>query len=327
MAKKYRNLIESITSDDNLRLAYYRTLKGKRKSRGYLEFKEFAEANIAALGRALLDGSYRAGPFRQFFVHEPKTRLISAQSFRDRVAQHAVCNVIGPIIESILLPRCFACRENKGTHVGVKTIQADMRRLTRGGERLYYLKTDFSGFFYNIDRRVLHRMYRRKISCAATLQILEEMVPPQGKGIPIGSLISQYSANLYGSVVDRLLQQELGHRHWARYMDDIVVLHYDTDVLRNTLDAIRAVSAEQLGLKLSKWTIEPVNRGVNFLGYRIWPTHKLLRKQSVTGAKRAIKAMRDRGDVEALNKFIAAWTGHARWAESRNLLRYLELLA
>ncbi|MEX2524433.1 MAG: RNA-directed DNA polymerase [Gammaproteobacteria bacterium] len=325
MAKKYRNLIETIVSDDNMRLAYERTLKGKRQSAGYLEWKEYAEVNLAILARELRDGTYYRGPFHQFFVSEPKVRQISALPFRDRVAQHALCNVIGPVIEAMLLPRCFACRPGLGTHAGVKAVQSDMRRLVRQDQRLYYLKTDFHRYFYSIDRRVLHGLIRKKISCAGTLRIIDAMLPAQGKGIPIGSLTSQYFANLYGGVIDRLLQQELKHQHWARYMDDIVVLHHDPDVLRKTLNAMRAVSKERLGLKLSKWTLAPVNRGVNFLGYRIWPKHKLLRRSSVTRARRAINSLRARGDEEALAKFLAAWTGHANWADSHNLLRHLEI--
>lgn len=65
---------------------------------------------------------------------------------------------------------------------------------------------------------------------------------------------------------------------------------------------------------------------MNFVGYRIWPTHKLLRRDSVTRAKRKIRAWRTAGDSERLEKFLAAWLGHASWADSRNLLRSMELV-
>lgn len=77
------------------------------------------------------------------------------------------------------------------------------------------------------------------------------------------------------------------------------------------------------GLRFSKWSIQPASRGVNFLGYRIWATHKLLRRDSVKRARRKIAAMRASGDDERLNRFLAAWTGHASWADSRNLIASL----
>src|SRR5690606_23631516 len=106
------------------------------------------------------------------------------------------------------LPRSYACRVGRGTHRGVVDLQAELRRMAKRGP-VYFLKTDFSRFFPSIDRAVLHGQIAKKISCRATLAILEEMIPPQGIGLPIGSLTSQLFANVYGTMVDRFLQQDL----------------------------------------------------------------------------------------------------------------------
>lgn len=316
MAKKFRNLIDVITSDAVMRLAYRRTCRGRRLSAGALEFKEWSEVNLRDLAESMRAGSYRPDAARVFTIYEPKPRIITAASFRDRVAQHALCAVISPIFERTLLPRTYACRAGLGTHAGVVAVQADLRRL---GMPLYALKTDFSKYFASIDRVVLRGLIRRKISCAATLRLIEAITPPVGVGVPIGALTSQLWANVYGGVVDRHLQMQLGARHWHRYMDDIVVLGHDVGWLRATRASIEVVAAETLHLRFSHWSVQPVSRGVNFLGYRIWPTHKLLRRSSVARAKRALAALRRRGDIEGLTRFIAAWTGHAKWADSHNL--------
>lgn len=307
-----------------MRIAHYRTAKGRRFSAGALEFKEFAEPNLAALAEAMRDGSYAPAAPRQFYVFEPKARLITALPFRDRVAQHALCNIIGPIFERTFLPRSFACRNGMGTHAGVVALQADLRRMQKRG-KVYFLKTDFARYFPSIDREVLHGLVRRKISCAGTMRLIEAMVPPKGIGLPIGSLTSQLFANVYGGVVDRFLQQDLRERQWYRYMDDVVVLGFDSRHLNRVREQMESFAAEQLGLRFSKWSVAPAARGVNFLGYRIWSTHKLLRKQSVTRAKRRIAALRRKGRHAELSRFVAAWAGHARWANSRNLLRSLEV--
>lgn len=90
---------------------------------------------------------------------------------------------------------------------------------------------------------------------------------------------------------------------------------------------LEQLSREKLGLHFSKWSIQPAARGVNFVGYRIWATHKLLRKDSVARARKKIASYRAAGDDDRLWRFLAAWTGHARWADSRNLLRHLEVLS
>jgi len=324
VGKKYRHLIEKIVADDNMRSAYYKTARGRRYTHGALTFKEFSELNLGRLAYELHTGDYHQGGYNQFTVFEPKVRLISALPFRDRVAQHAVHNVIAPIFEKGFLPRSFACRSGMGTHRGVIALQADLRRMSRRGP-VYFLKTDFSRFFPSIQRSVVHEAIRKKISCRATLTILEEMIPPHGIGLPIGSLTSQLFANVYGGILDRFLQQDLLEQDWFRYMDDLVVLGHDPAHLHRVKAEIERFSAVRLGLRFSKWSVGPITRGVNYLGYRIWPTHKLLRRQSVVRARRKITIYRARNDQDRLGRFLSAWLGHAQWADAHNLLKSLEL--
>lgn len=320
MPKKHRNLIGRITDPANLRGAYRKTAQNKRQTFGYLEFKEFAELNLVRIREELLDGAYRIGTYRTFTIYEPKAREISALDFKDRLVQHALCNVIAPIMEATLLPYTFACRVGKGTHAGVRHVQSMLRQTGA----THFLKTDFRKYFPSIPRDVANDLYDRKIGCAQTLALIAEIIPPEGRGIPIGSLTSQLTANLIGGMVDRHVHFELGHRHWARYMDDIVILGDDPAKLRASYQAIAGFAETELGLHISHWAAAPVSQGINFLGYRIWPTHKLLRQDSVVRAKRKIARYVERGDDESLTKFLASWRGHARWADTQNLMDWLE---
>lgn len=320
MGKKYKRLIEQVADIDNLRLAHQRTASGKRMTWGYLEFKEYAELNLERMRQEILDGAWRQGGYREFVVYEPKPRTIHALEFKDRVAQHALVNIIGPIFEKTLLPGTFACRPGMGTHAGVRHVQAGLRRTGA----THFLKTDYSRFFPSVNRATLHELIRRKISCRRTLALIEAMLPASGLGLPIGSLTSQLFANVYAGEVDRLIHFELGAREWTRYMDDIVVLSSNPYELRHWFADIEAFSQERLGLRMSKWQVSPVTRGINFLGYRIWPRHKLLRKDSVTRAKRKIARCVRHGDDEALAKFLASWRGHAAHADTCHLFNHLE---
>lgn len=313
MPKKHKNLFEQIVHIDNLRDAYRKTSKGKKQTSGYLKFKEFSESNLKAIQEELINETYEIGPYRCFMVYEPKPREIKSLGFKDRLVQHALCNIISPIMESTLLPYTFACRRNKGTHAGVKHIQA----MLRSEKPTHFLKTDFSKFFASIPRDVVYSLYERKIGCKKTLDLISKIIPIQGRGIPIGSLTSQLSANLIGGLVDRFIHFDLGHRSWARYMDDIVILESDVNRLKESFEKIKLFSKSKLGLDISKWQVSSVSRGINFLGYRIWPTHKLIRKDSVTRAKRKLK--RYVNDSENLKMFCASWLGHIGWADCMNL--------
>lgn len=324
MGQKFRNLLPQILDPGNLREAYRRARIDKRHTFGHLEFKEHAEANLQRIGQMLEAGTYTVAPYHTFTIYEPKAREIMALPFFDRVIQHALCNVVEPIFEAVMMPMCAACRVGKGTHYGVIRAQSHMRQLAQAGP-VYCLKMDFAKYFANIDRPTLHREIRRKISCQATLRLIETITPPAGKGLPIGNLTSQLWANLYGHAFDRFLVHELGVKHATRYMDDTVIFGTDLDELRRQKAHIDRFVTEELHLQFSKWSIQPISRGVNFLGYRIWTTHRLLRRDSVQRAKKKIRWLRAQGDTEALQRFVASWSGHAAWADSHNLLTSLQI--
>ena len=321
MGKKYKRLFEEIVSETNFEIAYKKTAKDKRRSHSYLEFKEYATLNLKLLRQEIADKAYIMGDYRQFKIFDPKERLISALPFRDRIVQHAINNVIEPIFEKTLLPYTFACRPNKGTHAGVVYIQSCLRKQ----QATHTLKTDFSKYFPSIERARLYQEIEAKIKCVDTLDLIKTIVPDSGTGLHIGSLSSQLWANVYGGIADRFIHHELKPFAWARYMDDIVVVDNDSIRLRDMKDRLEQFSKEEMRMNFSKWSVQSLSRGVNFLGYRMWPGYKLIRKDSVKRAKKKIAKFKKMNDQGGLDRFSAAWKGHVSWADSHNLLKTLEI--
>jgi len=321
MGKKYKHLFEHIVDETNFDIAYKKTAKDKRRSHSYLEFKEYAALNLKLLREEIADKAYIMGDYRQFKIFDPKERLISALPFRDRIVQHAINNVIEPIFEKTLLPYTFACRPNKGTHAGVVYIQSCLRK----PQATHTLKTDFSKYFPSINRARLYQEIQAKIKCRDTLDLLKSIVPDSGTGLHIGSLSSQLWANVYGGIADKFIHHELKPFAWARYMDDIVVVDNDSIRLRDMKDRLEQFSKEEMRMNFSKWSVQSLSRGVNFLGYRMWPGYKLIRKDSVKRAKKKIAMFKKMNDQGGLDRFSAAWKGHVSWADSHNLLKTLEI--
>jgi hypothetical protein len=319
MGKHYKNLFAEVTSHDNLWRAYHKASLGKRRTSGYLQFRQNEAANLARLAELMQSGEYVPGEPRRFVVYEPKPRQISALPFVDRVVQHALCNVIEPIFDRVFVPQSYACRRGKGTHRAAIAVQAMLRKTPNA----WVLKTDFAKYFSNIDREILHREFRRKLSCQRTLSLVETFIPAEGKGLPIGNLTSQLAANIYGHILDRWLIHHVGITDFVRYMDDVVIVGYSVEAMRLLQVLMEGFVRATMRLSFSRWSVQPASRGVNFCGYRIWPTHKLLRRRSVVTAKRKINHFREIGDEQALARFIASWRGHARWANSFNLLNRL----
>lgn len=136
-------------------------------------------------------------------------------------------------------------------------------------------------------------------------------------------LTSQLFANIYGHIQDRYLAHTLGIKHWLRYMDDTIIFAHSREVLAVLQQGLKWFVEQSMRLRFSKWSIIPVSGGVSFLGYRIWPTHKLLLRASVVRAKRKINRYTRLGLPEHLERFIGSWRGHAKWANSNNLLTRL----
>lgn len=324
MGKKYKKLIKLIADKDNLLLAANKARKGNPSSVGGMIFMDYLEPNVELISNAILNGSYKPGKHKEFVIFEPKRRLISALPFKDRVVQHAINNIIEPIFERTFYTQSYGCRAGKGTHSGAIKCQAMQRKLLKQGD-VWILKTDFSGYFYNIDRAVLHKRICAKISCKETLGLIELFIPKTGVGIPIGNLTSQLFANVYGTIADEWLLHVAKRKCFIRYMDDIVIFGKSKAEMLTLQREIEFFCKSEMKLNLSHWSVTNVSQGVNFLGYRIWPTHKLLRRQSVSTAKRKIKRYRKNNETEKLKRFLSSWLGHAKWADSKNLINSLEI--
>lgn len=76
--KTYDNLYPKIYDFESLYNGYLRARKGKRHHAEVLKFENNLEGELIQLQNELIWGEYRTGQYREFYVHEPKTRLVAA---------------------------------------------------------------------------------------------------------------------------------------------------------------------------------------------------------------------------------------------------------
>ena len=323
MGKRYKNLLEQIINIDNIRLAYKKAVKGgNRYTVSHLKFKENLEANLYLIQQQLKNEVYKHGEYHTFKVYEPKERVISSLPFKDRVVQHAINNIVEPIFEKGFYRTSYACRKNKGTHVGVKSVQASIRKTIKNGP-VYYLKMDFSKYFHSINIDILFKEICRKISDKRVVTLLRGFAGDFKTGIPIGNLLSQLFANIYGHIFDRFVKTKLRIKNYFRYMDDTVIVCNSKSELVAVQRKLALFSKLYMKLRFSKWYINALSKPLNFLGYRITENYKLIRKDSVVRAKRKIKKHLFQEDFEKLKMFLASWSGHLISADSWNLVKFI----
>ena len=331
-------IFEQIVSFDNLLNAAYQCRKGKTKANATLVFFNHLEENIIQLQNELMWGMYQMSPYHHFYVFEPKRRLISAPHFRDRVVHRAIYNLIEPLFDKQYIYDSYACRRGKGTHKGANRAQAFIRNVESSNGRAYALKADISRYFSSIDHHILKRIIDAKLQCARTKELLFYIIdnsPSEafGVGIPLGNLTSQVFANVYLNELDRFVKHELRAKYYIRYMDDFVIVHHDKNQLHKWRQDIEQFLHRSLRLQTnSKTQVFPIarksGRSLDFLGYRIYSTHKLLRKSSVKRIKTKLKKHRKQyalGEIKLIdiNQNIQSWLGHASHADTYNLKRAL----
>lgn len=347
--KTYRNLFESITSFENLWLASKKAQRGKRFKDSALRFNAELEKNLLGLKRTLEEQTYRCGRYRQFYVQESKKRLISAAPYRDRVVHHAVCNVIEPIFERGFIYDSYACRVGKGSHKAVERFSSFLRN----PENKYVLKCDIRRYFPSIDHETLFQAIKKKIACPRTLDLIRQIIDSgrglsdpmaeaayfagadlfspfeRAKGIPIGNLTSQFFANIYLDGFDHWIKETMGCRYYIRYVDDFVVAHSSKGFLHELrIRIIDFLVSVRLTIHEDKSQVIKTSQGIDFLGYRVFPGHRLVRKSNVIRYKRKLRRMQtaySAGMMELadIRQRIMSWLGHVRWADSYRLRRRL----
>lgn len=309
--KRYGNLYDKTFTMDALFDAFVTARQHKRAKLACFRFERNLGANLAALHQELTDGSYRPRPFSTFTVTEPKTREIQAPVFRDCVVQHAAYKTIYPIFDAAMCRDSYACRVGGGAHRASARAQMFMRQSDPDD---YYLEMDIRKFFPSINHDILSGILARKIKDQRMLGLLRMFfnAGKEGVGLPIGYLLSQIFANIYLDQVDRFCKRELGMRRYVRYMDNFACIGMNLAAARDVLGAVRRFVADRLQMGLSKFTLQKIRRGFNFVGYRTWPSKTFIRKRSLYNFSRAVRAGETAPAVSIL--------GHAMRTRSLNYL-------
>lgn len=106
--KRYGHLFEQITEFQNLTLAAKKTCRGQKQNPNIAKLYFHLETEALTLQQELISESYQPREYRVFEIYEPKQRLIRAAEVRDRVVHHAICQVLEPIFEKILIADTIA---------------------------------------------------------------------------------------------------------------------------------------------------------------------------------------------------------------------------
>lgn len=324
--KSIKHIKEKVTDYDNLYKAYLHARRSKRFRQEVLEFTANLEDNLHGLQDALINMTYRPGPYLKKVIHDPVDRLIMWQAFIHRVVQWAVYQVINPAFVQSYIEDSYACIKGRGSDAAAQRLfyfmQQDGRIEKNSGvgpdgrplRRFLFQKGDTSKFFYRIDHEVSLDLVGRKCNYDPWLMwIMDLFVNAEGekfgfppgkgvkdvtpdemvadKGLAVGSLLNQMLANVNQNEVDHFAKRQLRIHQYVRYMDDIVMISDSKAQLLEWRKEIEDFMAERLKLELNpkKTFIQPISHGIDFCQYRIYPDHIRLKKGTALRMKRNLK--------------------------------------
>jgi hypothetical protein len=331
--------LDAIADWGNLFRAAAKARRGKSRRPDVENWWLHREQNLAELRADLLAGTYTPGPYHIFTIYEPKRREIAAAPFRDRVAHHALCNLLAPVLQRRFIARTFSCQMGKGTTAARECC----RQLTN--RHRFVLKCDVRKFFPSIDHAILRERLGKYVRCPDALALIEKILgsfhtgqelptplfpdddwvaaQERPRGVPIGNLTSQLWGNFYLDGLDHWITEHQGHGAYLRYTDDFLLFGDDKARLWELREGIAQQLAEcRLNLAEPKSRLLATREGVPFCGFRFLPGQRprILGETKRRFERRRVRLWR-RGDLGRLTTAVFSWYQFSREANSEGLRR------
>ena len=320
--KRYGNLYPTVWDLDNIREAH----KNSRKRKAHYREVQMVDANpefyFKQIQKMLKNKTYQTSEYEMFEKSDKgKVREIyKLPYFPDRIVHHCIMQVVEDIWMKTFIRDTYASMKNRGIHDGVKRIQKALKADEEGTK--YCLQMDVKKFYPSIHHATLKKIIRQKIKDNDLLWLMDEIIDSNPKGVPIGNYLSQYFGNLYLSDIDHWIKEEVGVRHYFRYCDDLIIFSNDKAKLHKIHSEV-ALKLVPLRLVIKpNWRVYPVSTGVDFLGYRFYHTHTLLRTSLAKRFKRRVAEVRKhwhRMEAVSMYSTLMSYYGWQKYANAWNL--------
>lgn len=331
-------IMEEGLTFEKLVQAYIDCRKRKRNTNNALEFEFYLEDNLLKLYDELQSGRYKISKSICFIVLYPKAREVWAACFRDRIVHHLIYNEISGRFYNRFIKDTYSCIPERGTTNALKAIRKYAQAVTNNyQETAYYLKADLRNFFVSIDKDVLYREVEKLVDEEWLLSLIKQVIyhdcktsveirsarwkfdllpdykslwhTPEGKGLPIGNLTSQFFSNVYLNVLDQYVKHHWKCKYYCRYVDDFVIMDKDPKKLNEIHKDLTRFLKERLHLDLHqhKKSVNKIERGIDFVGFVDKPYRTILRQKTLRRIFKKIRTVRENPDwytVEELNTFV-----------------------
>ncbi len=295
---KHRKVrVEQVSTMDNLLLAVQQSRKRKERNKGVILYDRNAEGNLRELQARLADASYQSSEGHDCMRRCPcgKTRrLYKLPYYPDHIMHHALMQVLMPHLVRALYQESGASVKGRGIMYAKERTERWIDE-HKGAGRIYYVKLDFVKFYENIDQQGMYDALCRFFTDKGIRKLLAAIVFTLPKGLGIGLYPIQTLANFYMSHLCR----EVCRRYRVKveiYCDDIVVLGTDKKEVWKAVNHIRSYAEDVMRQPLhGNYGMQVIDtfRCLDFVGFRFYFNHTLLRKRMKERFKKKMHNLKD----------------------------------
>jgi RNA-directed DNA polymerase len=274
--KRHGNLWHKVVSLENIKLAHTIARRGK----AFYTEVQMVDADVDKYAREvqamLVNKTFTTSPYEvedRFDGRKMRT-IYKLPYYPDRIVQHAMLNIVGPILVNTFIRDTFQSIQGRGTHDAARRVK---RLIQSENCPKYALKVDIRKYYPSVDNERMKVCLRKKIKDPDVLWLADDVIDSM-QGLPIGNYTSQHFGNLFLNDFDWWMKQQIKPVGYYRYCDDILIFGNSTKELVEIQKlVIKRLSSIGLEIKPS-WNIYDVYKnGVDFVGFVFRPTDTRLR--------------------------------------------------
>lgn len=290
--KRVNHVYEKLISDENIRYAIEEVNKTHRwvhskPNKTVLWIEATIDDRVEELRQIIIDGfvphkakckrryDYSASKWRE--IHEPRL-------WPDQYVHHMVVQVLQPVMMRGMDYWCCGSIRGRGTSLGIRGIKKWMRQDHKNTK--YCAELDIHHFYDSLKPEVVMARMKQLIKDKKMLDVIWRLVKD---GIMIGAYFSQWFANTVLQPLDHMIREQLGVKHYLRYMDNLTLFGRNKKLLHKAVEEIaKFLKTLQLELKSNWQVFKTKARLVNALGYRFARDYVLMRKKNLLRMKRQL---------------------------------------
>ena len=329
------NLIEVITTKENLNRAYKKVVENKGASGidgvTVEELGNYIKLNKDEIVNSIINKTYFPKPVRRVYIPKSngKMRPLGIPTALDRTIQQAIAQPIVDIYEEIFSEYSYGFRPNRSCHNAIKQALSYLN-----DDYEWVIDIDIEQFFDKVNHDKLIQILREQVNDSVTLNLIhkylksgvmeEGLVKATKTGVPQGGPLSVVLSNIYLDKLDKELEQR-GLR-FVRYADDVLIFTKSEMAANRVMKSISDWIERKLFLKVNATkskVVRPTRSkylGFTFLKYggewKVKPTtekKKALYKKMSEYLKRGKAISRSLVvTIKRVNQMVVGWINYFR---------------